>query len=193
MCLQLATADPVTQLVKSMQRVLDLRIPRLGISLEFLRTPVPDDPVALFRRLRCLHGLEDVRRIVLPAKVRPFPDHFPGHVVGQDPLLELSVLLPRARQDRDEVAAAAADVPHVLPGAQLAIRHVHERGVAHQLAQDFPGADVRLVVGDVPVIHVVMHGDSTVVGDRQCPHQLLQVGTVVLVVSVDDLQTWSTA
>ena len=68
-----------------------------------------------------------------------------------------------------------ADVGQVLFGAQLAIGNVEEIGGADDLPQHVPGLDVGLIVGDVAVVDVVVHGHRAVAADRDRPDQLLEI------------------
>ena len=72
---------------------------------------------------------------------------------------------------------------HVLGRGQLAVGDVEEVATASQLAQQVPGALVRAVVGGVAAFNAELHRDGAVAGDREDVEELLEVGTMVLVVA----------
>ena len=86
------------------------------------------------------------------------------------------------------MTALAGDVRHVLPAAQLAVGHVDKLRGAYDLQQRVPNPDVGLVVVRVSVVRVVVHWHRPVTTDRERPDDLLEIGSVVLVVTVNDAQ-----
>src|SRR5690242_17305309 len=76
------------------------------------------------------------------------------------------------------------NVVHVFPSTQLGVRYVQKVGSSHQFTQDTPCADVRLVVGRVPVLDAAPDWNGPLRRGRQQVEQLLQVGPVVLVVAM---------
>ena len=93
-----------------------------------------------------------------------------------------------AGQHGDEPAAGGGDVAHRLARAQLGVCDVEEVGAAQQRHQPVPGRDVGGVVGGVAVGEPVGDGHRPVGGHGQDPHQLLEVGAVVLGVPESDLR-----
>jgi hypothetical protein len=76
--------------------------------------------------------------------------------------------------------------------AQLGIGHVQKVGAPHDPSEHLPRLDVGAVIGDVAVVDVVVDGDRPVAADGEGPHELLEIGTVVFVVAVDDAQATAT-
>jgi hypothetical protein len=97
-----------------------------------------------------------------------------------DPVPEPFVLAPGARQNGDEPASLPVDVTHRVAGAQFRVGHVEELPPAQHLHQRVPGRDVGRVVAGVAVGEPVGHRHRPVGRYGQDPHQLLQVGPVVL-------------
>ena len=71
-------------------------------------------------------------------------------------------------------------------GAELAVGHVQKVRPPGELSQHFPGLDVRSGVAGVAIQGPVVDGDGTVGGHAQDEQKLLEVGTVILVVTVGD-------
>jgi hypothetical protein len=63
---------------------------------------------------------------------------------------------------------------------QLVVGHVEELGPAKQVTQPVPGGDVGRVVGGVAIGGPVADRHRPVTGDGEDPHQLLEVGPVIL-------------
>ena len=106
--------------------------------------------------------------------------------LGAEALAEGDVLASTARQYGHEPAAARGDVAQILAAGQLAVGHVEEVGVADQLVQQVPGADVGTVVDRVAAGAGEIDRHVAVTGDRQDVEQLLEIGTPRLAVSPGD-------
>jgi hypothetical protein len=106
--------------------------------------------------------------------------------VAVEPVAELGVFFAGAGKHGHEPAAVVVDVVHGGPVGQLAVGHVEEVGPSDQGSQLVPGGDVGDVVGGVAVLGAIRDGDRPVGGDGQDPHELFEVGAVVLVVAVGD-------
>jgi hypothetical protein len=78
----------------------------------------------------------------------------------------------------------AVDVAHLLARAQLAVGDVEKVGAADDRPQLLPGGDVRGVIVGVAVGQAVRDRDRPVGRDGQDPQQLLEIGAVVLVVTM---------
>jgi hypothetical protein len=74
-------------------------------------------------------------------------------------------------------------IVHVLGCGQLRIGHIEEVAMAGQLAEEFPGFHVRLVVGRVAARGTKVDRHAAVVTEREDVDQLLQIGAMVLVVA----------
>jgi hypothetical protein len=92
----------------------------------------------------------------------------------------VSVFGAGAGQHRQEPAALAGDVVHGGAVGQLVVGHVEELGPAKQVTQPVPGGDVGRVVGGVAIGGPVADRHRPVTGDGEDPHQLLEVGPVIL-------------
>ncbi len=100
--------------------------------------------------------------------------------VGHDPVPKDPVLLPGGGQHRQEPAATAVDVGHVVERGELGVRRVEEVGAAGQGDQGVPGVDVGGHVRGVPIGDTEGDRHGPVSGHRQDPHQLLEVRPMVL-------------
>jgi hypothetical protein len=114
--------------------------------------------------------------------------------VSLRPVAKPCVFLAAARHHGHEATAAGRDVAHRLARAQLGVGDVDEVGVtAAQRNQPVPGGHVRLVVGRVAGRGAVGERYRAIGRHGQDPHQLLEVGAVVLVVAEGDLGRWLAA
>ena len=154
--------------------------------LLLLRAAIPEQAVALAAAPRALHPVVDHVGAVTPAWVG-FATHLaPPQGVGLQVVAEPPVLRTGARHHGEETPPVAGDVTHVLAGAELAVGHVQDVGVADDLPQERPRVRVDLVVGGVAVVGLAMDRDGAVGRDGDAVEQLLQVGAVVLVVAEGD-------
>src|ERR1019366_5152661 len=80
------------------------------------------------------------------------------------------------------------DIVHVLDRYQLAVGHVKKVAASGDLAEQVPGGAVGTVVGDIAVGGAVVDRHTAVVGNGEDIKQLLQVGSMVLVVAPGDGQ-----
>ncbi len=108
----------------------------------------------------------------------------PVGLVGVRPVAQEAVLAAAAWKDGHEPSAVGVDVGHLLARAQLAVGDIEEVRATDDRAQLVPGGDVRLVIARVAVAQAVRDRDRLVGADGQDPRQLLEIGTVVLVVAV---------
>jgi hypothetical protein len=115
--------------------------------------------------------------------MRAIPHRGPVGRVGLDPLAELFVLRAVARQHGDEATAGAIDVIHVLARTQLGIGDVEEVGPTRHGAQRVPGLDVGAGIAGVAVAAAKRHGNTAVSVHRQDEQELLEIGTVGLVIA----------
>jgi hypothetical protein len=100
--------------------------------------------------------------------------------VGGDPVTEAGVLSAAAGQDGEEASVPAGDVIHGLAAGQLAVRHVEEVSSPDQGHQALPCGDVDGVVRGVAVGHPLGDGHGAIGRDGEDPHQLAEVGAMVL-------------
>ncbi len=110
----------------------------------------------------------------------------PVWLMAPEPVPELGVFLAGAGQHGHESAAVAGDVVHGGPVGELAVGHIQEVGPPDQGPKLVPGGDVGDIVGGVAVLDPERDGHGPVSGDGENAQQLLEVGAVVLVVSVGD-------
>src|ERR1017187_7323335 len=75
------------------------------------------------------------------------------------------------------------DIVHVLDRYQLAVGHVEKVAASGDLAEQVPGGAVGTVVGDIAVGGAVVDRHTAVVGNGEDIDQVLQVGSMVLVVA----------
>jgi len=113
--------------------------------------PDPDDPIALGGTIGGGDHAPKVVGSVGAVRAGAPDDLLPWQVVVLDVAPEPGVLLAAAGEDGDEPSFAVGDVVHVRPGAEFAIRYVHEVGAPRQPAEGFPGLDVGGVVVGVSI------------------------------------------
>jgi hypothetical protein len=111
-------------------------------------------------------------------------DVFPGGRVLLQPAAEECVLTAIAGQDGEESTVARRNRPQSLGAAQFAIGHIQEVRPAGQRAENLPGRHVRVDVCGVAIKCLKVHGDSPVGAHGEHEQQLLEVGSVILVVAV---------
>ncbi len=116
------------------------------------------------------------------------PQRSPGDLALGQQRAEGRVFAAGPRQHGDETALALMEIGHVLAAGQLAVGHVQEVAAAGQLAEQVPGVAMRLVVGHVAACGAEVQRHAAVGRDREDEQQLLQIGTMVLVVSEGDGQ-----
>ncbi len=103
-----------------------------------------------------------------------------------DPGPEEGVLLACPGEHGDEPPAVSGDVGHRLTVGELGVGHVEEVGPPEQLDEGVPGGDVGGVVVGGAALDAVGDRHRPVGGDGEDPHQLLEIGAVVLVVAEGD-------
>ena len=128
--------------------------------------------------------LVDDVAVVIGQRIQQRPRQCRG--CGAEAVAKGDVLTSSARQHRHEPAVAGGDVAEVLAAGQLAVGHVEEVGVADQLAEQVPGADVGPVVDRVAAVAGEIDRHAAVTGNRQDVEQLLEIGTPGLAVSPGD-------
>jgi hypothetical protein len=106
--------------------------------------------------------------------------------VGLDPFAKFGVFQPGARHHRDEAAAGAVDIVHVVAAAQLRVGDVEEIGSAGHVAQRVPSLDVGLRVIGVAVGAAKLHRHTAIVGERQDEDELFQIGPMILRETIGD-------
>ena len=77
--------------------------------------------------------------------------------------------------------------PHVLPGAELGVGDIDERRSANNFTQRLPDPDVCLIIGEVAIEYLIVHGHGAIAGDGETPYELFQVRAMVLVMAVRDV------
>ena len=147
---------------------------------------IPHQPITLGSDGRLVADRKTVDHVAIV--VGFLPDGPPrdlsfGHEFTKD-----AVLGARSGQHSDESTLVLVKVGHVFAGGQLAVGHVQKIASAGQLAKQFPGVAVGLVIGDVAVGRAKVQGHAAVRRDGEDEQQLLQVGTMVLVVTEGDGQ-----
>src|SRR5476651_619228 len=78
------------------------------------------------------------------------------------------------------------DIVHVLDRYQLAVGHVEKVAASGDLAEQVPGGAVGTVVGDIAIGGAVVNWHTAVVSNGEDIEQLFQVGSMVLVVALDE-------
>jgi len=150
------------------------------------RAAIPDDSVTITGQLLGLVRFVDLVWPVLATRVLGPPDLDPRHTMFLTALPERVVLEPRSLQNGDEGTALPCDVSHVLPCAELRVCDVEKARRASDLSHRVPGLDVRLVVVRVAVVGLVVHRHGAIRTDGEGVDELLEIGTVILVVSEGD-------
>ena len=84
-------------------------------------------------------------------------------------------------------------IGHVFGRGEFGVSHIEEVVAASQLAEEFPGVHVRLIVGRVAAGRTEVDRHTAVVAEREDVDQLFQVGTMVLVVAPGNGQGASSA
>lgn len=164
----------------------DAVLARLGVVVDLGRGANPHDAVALRRRPRRFDGVPDLVGIA-PAAAGPARGLGPGRVVVDDPVPKHRVFFAGGGQHGQEPAPVAVDVVHVVAGGELAVGDVEEVAASEERDQVVPGFDVGAVVDGVAVGHPIGDRHRPVGGHGEDPHQLFQVGAVVLGMSPRDL------
>ncbi len=181
----LGPGDPLGQVGQVTFGPFDAGGPAGGVAGFFGGGVDPDDPIALGGAQRRLEDRQHIGRLAAAAG-----RHLVGldavRTVAADPVPEPGVFSAGAGQHGDEAPAGGVDVVHGGPGAQLGVGHVEEIFAADQRAQVVPGVDVGDVVGDIARYHPMGDGHRAVGADGEDPHQLAQIGPVVLVVTEGD-------
>jgi hypothetical protein len=108
--------------------------------------------------------------------------------VGLQPVPEERLLLAAFGQHGHKASSPGRDVPHRLFGAQLGVGDIDEPGVSDEIDEPVPRGDVGEAVLRVARRAPVRERDRPVGRHREDPQQLLEVGTMVLVVAVGDLR-----
>ncbi len=157
-----------------------------GVLLGLPQTVIPDQPITLDRGSRLVAGRVAVKHLAF--LVGLFPQPSPGDLALGQPLAKGGVFAAGPRQDGDEAALALVEIGHVFAGGQFAVGHVEKVAAAGQLAQQVPGVAVGLVVGHVAAFGAEVQRHAAVGGDREDEQELLQIGTMVLVVAEGDRQ-----
>ena len=157
-----------------------------GVQFGLAQAVVPHQPIAFGGA----GGLVAERVAVdhLPSSSRLLPQRPPSDLALATNSRKARVFAAGPRQHGDEPALALVQVGHVLAGGQLAVGHVEEVAPAGQLAEQVPGVAVRLVVHHVAACGPEVQRHAAVGGDREDEQELLQVGTMVLVVAEGDGQ-----
>src|ERR1700677_3306420 len=137
--------NALPELLDPLHSPFDSLLAKDTIQRLFLRTPDPEDAVALDRSQRRFEAAVDPVWPVLAARVLLAQKLDPSGRIGLEPLAEPSVLAPGFGQNGQEPTVAACDVLHVLLGAQLGVGHGGEISSAGHPAERVPGANVRLV------------------------------------------------
>ena len=157
-----------------------------GVLFGLAQAVIPDQPIAFGGRGRLVAGGVAVEHLAF--LVGLLPQRPPGDLALGHQCAEGGVFAAGPRQHGDEAALALVEVGHVLAGGQLAVGHVEEVAAAGQLAEQIPGVAMGLVVGHVAAFGAEVQRHAAVGGDREDEQQLLQVGTMVLVVAEGDGQ-----
>src|ERR1700677_60684 len=178
--------NALPELLDPLHSPFDSLLAKDTIQSLFLRTPDPEDAVALDRSQRRFAAAVDLVWAVLAARVLLARKLDPGSRMGLEPFAEPGVLAPGFGQNGQEPTVAACDVLHVLRGAQLGVGHVEEISPARHPAERVPGANVRLVVAGVAIINAAPDRYGSIRRRSQNPQQLLEIGTVILVEAVSD-------
>jgi hypothetical protein len=106
--------------------------------------------------------------------------------VGLDPLAKFLVFQPRPRQHGDKAAAGPVDVIHVLARAQFGIGDIEKIWAPGHNPQRLPSLDVGSGVAGIAIGAAEGHRYIAVGGHGENQQQLLEIGAVVLRVSVSD-------
>src|SRR5262249_28010895 len=89
---------------------------------------------------------------------------------------ELFVFRTRAREDRDEAAAGAINMVHVLARTQLGIGDIEEVDPTCHGTQCVPGVDMRTGIAGVSVAAAKRDGDTAIGGRGENEKGVLEVG-----------------
>ena len=164
------------------RRPFDPSVTGQRVKLGLAGAVIPDDPVALGAgRL----GFVDRNRSITFPSSSTLSWMAPAGLALAYQCTECRVFAPCTGQDSEKPAAVLMDVGHVLGGGELAVGDIEEVAAAGQLAEHFPGPDgsgrrwrYRSRRGSAPARHHRADGEDI--------KQLLQVGAMVLVVTVGD-------
>ena len=160
---------------------LEARGSQSGVAGGFGAGTHPDDPESLARGQRRLERQVHVVGFVASAG-RVAGGFDPVRGVAGDPVPEPAVFFAGAGQDGHEPAAVFVDVLHGGTRRELAVGHVEEVLAADQGDKLVPGRDMRGVVVGVARGDPVSEGNGPIGGHGEDPHQLAQIGPVVLAV-----------
>src|ERR1700756_4877370 len=121
------------------------------------------------------------------------PNTGPVGGIGLDPLAKLLVFQAAAREYGDEAPTRAIDVIHVLARTQLGIGDIEEVCPARHGAQRVPGLNVGAGVAGIAIATAERDGDIAVGVRGQNEQELLEIGTVLLGVTVGDRRCGASA